>query len=821
MRFVLAISAALACLTSAGADMSFNRDIRPLLAERCFECHGPAKAKAGLRLDQPSSATNVLKSSSIAIVPGDASKSEIVRRLHASAGEDQMPPSDSGKKPFTESEIALIEKWIDEGARFDSHWAYTPIARPAIPAPIAPEIAQNPIDAFIQKDLAAHQLRPTDKASARILDRRLAFDLAGLPPFLTADSWEGKVEAYLNAPTFGERMALWWLDLVRYADTEGYFFDSHRNVYLYRDYVIRAFNSNKPFDEFTREQLAGDLLPDSGWEEKIASGYNRLILTTHETGVNAAEYRARYAADRVRNLGSVWMGLTVACAQCHDHKFDPISTADFYRLSAFFADIKEEATEKQPEVFVGIDDPEYRALLEKTAAILRVRDAGLPEFECAQIIAEDEFRETGRVPEIWPKSRKTTEVTGLLRKKIAGHATDDEEREVARYFRRHFNGYLYKELFRATKAREKFEETATPSLITQRAAPQSVHILPRGDWMDHSGPQVFARVPKFLNATEPEDLLDRADLADWLTSPENPLTARVLANRVWQLFFGVGLVRSLDDFGAQGEAPSNPELLDYLASELIESRWNIKHVVRLIVTSHTYQQTSSRSSEAGEKDPENRLFSRQNRFELPAEFLRDNVRSVAGLLSLNQGGPPIQSTLPEEFARAAALNTEEPTLSDTRGERLYRRSIYLYRKRSFLEPTLAAFNASTREECNSQRTISNSPRESLALLNAPAFIESARAFAERIIDSCNNESARISFAFQTALNRDASPREALILKELASAAEERFSQDPISAAKFIRTGQYRWPQHIEAVELATWTEVARAILNLEETNTRY
>jgi hypothetical protein len=820
MQLHSAILAFFVVFSGAAADVSFNRDIRPLLAEHCFECHGPGKAKAGLRLDLRPGATSELKSGATAISPNHPDHSELLRRIRGDASEDRMPPADSGKSALTEKQIALLEMWISQGAKWDSHWSFAPIARPSIPKPAFPDLALNPIDAFIQKDLAAHNLKPAAKPTQRILDRRLSFDLAGLPPFISGDDWDAKVDAYLADNSYGERMALWWLDLVRYADTEGYFYDSPRNVYPYRDYVIRAFNSNKPFDQFTTEQLAGDLIPNSSWEQKVASGYNRLILTTHETGVNAAEYRARYAADRVRNLGAVWLGLTLGCAQCHDHKFDPISSADFYRFSAFFSDIKEEATAEQPETFVGIDSAEYRALVQQSDEILRIQAAGAPEIRCAETLAEKELLETGKGPDYWPKSKRTDGVVAEMRKKALGQATATEALDVEKYFERHFKVKLFRELTKITKARNAFERGAEPSLITERGPRRAVRVLPRGNWMDESGPQVRPGFPMFIPVEHDSDILDRADLAAWLMSPENPLTARVIANRLWQLFFGEGLVRSLDDFGAQGEAPANPELLDYLACELRESGWDIKRVVRLIVTSYTYQQSSSATTAALEGDPENRLFSRQNRFPLPAEFLRDNVRSIAGLLSRRGDGAPVSAYLGTDTFQTVGMSMDETPEVD-KGERQYRRGLYIFRKRSFLHPSLAAFEASTREECMSHRATSQNPREALTLLNAPGYVECARAFGERIHDSATNDCDRIARAFEFALNRNPSEKEKSLIQKLLDEQRRTFGANPISAAKMIRTGQYRWPKHIEAAELGAWAEVGRAILNLDETNTRY
>lgn len=804
----------------ARGQVSFNREVRPILAEHCIECHGPAKAKGGLRLDQQFSATNVLKSGAVAIKPSEPARSEVLLRLRAEAAEDRMPPPESGKKALTEREIAVLEKWITEGAKWDGHWAFAAIRKPPTPPPAFPDFARNAIDAFVQNEVVAPGLHPSPRADERTLSRRLAFDLAGLPPFLDAHSWEEKVDAYLAAPSFGERMALWWLDLVRYADSEGYFYDSHRNIYLYRDYVVRSFNVNKRFDCFTAEQIAGDLLPNAGFEEKIASGYNRLILTTHEAGANDAEYRARYAADRVRNVGSVWLGLTLGCAECHDHKFDPISTADFYRMAAFFADIKEEAIREQPEIYAGIESPEYRALVEKTEALKRIQAIDGPEIACEQTLAEQEYVRCGKAPDYWPKGKRSDYVASLMAKKNACKTSAAEEKDLAKYFARHFRVKLQREISEVMTARLKFESNADRSLITERGAPRTVRVLARGDWMDESGPQVFAALPKFLKPASVDDLLDRTDLANWLTARENPLTARVLANRLWQLFFGAGLVRSMEDFGAQGEAPANPELLEYLASELIETGWDIKHMVRLIVTSHTYQQSSFSPPELVEKDPDNRLFARQNRWRLTAETTRDNALAVSGLLSCRMQGPPVKLDASADYRELVDLYADEPYAPDS-GEQLYRRALFLYRKRSYPHPSLAAFNASSREECTSQRAQTQSPQVALALLNAPVFVESARAFAERIYDAAKDDRERLNAGFHLALSRAPSEKETSILLALLQQQRKSFAANPIGAAKSIRTGQYRWPHHIGAADLAAWTDVARAILNLDETNTRY
>ncbi len=802
----------------AAADISFNRDVRPALAEACFECHGPAKAKAGLRLDLESSAKSPLKSGNTALVPGHPEKSELLRRITTKSSDDQMPPPETGKPPLTPQQVAALDLWIRQGATWDQHWAFKPITRPPIPPAVHPSLARNPIDAFIQKGLADRGLAPAPRASDRILRRRLAFDLTGLPPQRRQFglSWEKQAEVLLASPGFGERMAVWWLDLVRYSDSEGYFADSHRNVYPYRDYVIRSFNANKRFDRFTTEQLAGDLLPGAGWEEKIGSGYNRLNRTTHEDGANAAEYRAKYAADRVRNLGSVWMGLTLGCAQCHDHKFDPVSALDFYRTAAFFADIKEAAVRTQSEVYTGISDPGYRDNIAKTEAIRRIQAAGSPETVCAQIIAESAYLRDGTIPDRWPPSAKTKLVLALIHKKADGKTSPSEDATIARYFARHFLNGLHAQLIELNKARASKEAGRPRSLITEPGPVRIVRALPRGDWTDSSGPTVS---PGFLlespgDDNSSEERMNRLHLSQWLLAPNNPLTARVTVNRLWRLCFGAGLSRNLDDFGAQGDPPANPELLDWLASEFIASGWDVKRLLRLIVTSHTYQQVAPASGA-----PDDGLFATQSRFQLQAEFIRNNILSTAGLLSRAQFGQPVKPYLPPGFLDNIDTLGEDPYVPD-RGERLYRRGVYLYHKRTFLHPTLAAFNASSREECVSERAESQIPHQALALLNAPAFVEAARAFGERMHLAARNDDGRIRAGYAIALDREPSSAELAVLTALLASQRASYSADEIGAAQSIRTGNYRWPKNMEAVELAAWTDVARAILNLDELNQR-
>ncbi len=573
--------------------IAFNRDVRPILSENCFKCHGfdAKKREANRRIDTRDGALAEIEGVR-AIVPGKLADSEVHARIHATDKDEQMPPPKSGKK-LDERQRAIIDQWIKDGAEYQPHWAYAPVRRPT---EISPAKNQNPIDALVQARLGQIGLQPSPEADRRTLIRRLSLDLTGLPPrpkdvedFAGAQlTYENAVDQFLASPAYGERMTVFWLDLVRYADSIGFHSDTPRHMTPYRDYVIRAFNDNKRFDEFTVEQLAGDLLPNATLWQRVASGYNRLIETTEEGGAQPKDYEARAVTDRVRSIGTTWLALTTGCCQCHDHKFDPITARDFYRLGAFFADINEPAIGvRGPGMPVA--SPEQVARLKEltdTAAALQARlDAASPEIDTAQ--AAWEAGEKKDVP---------AEILKLL--KIEAKQRNDPQRaKIANHFRSiapELAG-LRAQTIAAQKERDAFDKTLDRCLVSESLPnPRVVRILPRGNWLDESGEIVEPGVPAFLPQPKIEGRkLTRLDLAQWIVSPENPLTARVFVNRLWKLFFGMGLSKVLDDVGAQGEAPVNPELLDWLASEFMGSGWDVKHVVRLIVTSSTYRQTST------------------------------------------------------------------------------------------------------------------------------------------------------------------------------------------------------------------------------------
>jgi hypothetical protein len=800
LTMVLASAAVLAGVSrSVRADevepLEFNRDIRPLLSDKCFQCHGPDAnhREAGLRLDIEAAAKADLGGYQ-AIVSGDVESSELIARITAEDESTRMPPVDSGKK-LSPDEIETLRRWIEQGAPWSPHWAYVlPANRPA-PAVKDTQWPLNWIDSFILAPIEARGLRPAPPADRVTLVRRLYFDLLGLPPspgqieqFVTDDdpaAYARLVDQLLESPHFGERMAMYWLDLVRYADTCGYHGDQDHNISPYRDYVIDAFNDNLPFDQFTREQLAGDLLPDATIDQKIATGYNRLLQTSHEGGVQPKEYLTIYAADRVRNVSAVWMGGTLGCAQCHDHKYDPYTTKDFYALAAFFADI---------------DEAEH----------FRVGTNELP---------------TKRPPEILVLSRRQRERLARIEQELARlkgmqqAQAETMDAEAAERLRRRITDLQSQQ--RSINVGKRM------TMVTVALAePRATRILPRGNWLDESGPIVVPAVPEFLGelpVTLADRRANRLDLANWLTDTENGsgrLTARVFANRLWYLFFGHGLSRSLDDFGGQGEPPRHPELLDRLALEFIDSGWNVKHMVKLLVTSRTYRQASTVADDVRRSDPENRWFTRQTRFRLPAESVRDSALAISGLLINDVGGMSAKPYQPAGYYRH--LNFPQREYQHDSDRQQWRRGVYVHWQRQFLHPTFRALDAPSREECTVQRPRSNTPLAALALLNDPSFVEAARVFAQRILTEAPQQTAtgRIEFAVRWTLSRAPDEFEREQLLALIQSQREHYDAHPEAADELLGVGLTPVPPGLDRVELAAWTSVARVVLNLHEAMTR-
>jgi len=761
----------LGMLSSAMGDaaperVEFNRDIRPILSENCFRCHGfdRNQRKAKLRLDIRESAIGGGDNGrdKSAVVPGHPEQSQVMHRLLSQDPEELMPPPES-EKSVSAAERELIRRWIAQGAEYEDHWAYERVERPVVPIVGDWESWEdwvgNPIDAFIAARLQVEGLEPSPAADARTLARRLSFDVAGLPLDPNAvdvfteskdpASFDSLVVSLLESPAFGERMAVSWLDIVRYADTVGIHGDQTVTISPYRDYVIKAFNDNMPFDQFTIEQLAGDLLPEPTLIQLAATGFNRLNLTTHEGGAQSKEYLAKYAADRVRATSTVWMGSTMGCAECHDHKYDPFGTVDFYSFAAFFADVEEQGAYSS-----GNSNP-----CDRPPAI--------------------------RVPEY-----------ATMRDYEVALASVDQVRSL--------------------------EPAFTPTLITKAVEPRTMRVLPRGNWLDDSGDEVSPAVPDFF-AFQPqgkgERRLTRLDLAKWFAHRDHPLTARVFVNRLWKLYFGTGLSKVLDDLGSQGEWPVHPELLDWLAIEFMESGWDVKHIVRLMVSSSTYRQSSMCSDSLRERDPDNRLLARQTSRRLDAELIRDNALKSSGLLVLKLGGKSVRPYQPERYYMHLNFPTRTYAPSDDDGQ--WRRGVYTHWQRLFLHPAMVAFDAPSREECVAERPYSNTPLAALVSLNDPTYVEAARVLAGKAIARGGvAEIERVKFVFREVLARVPQPAEEKALLELFSAEQANFASDPDAARELVSIG-FAPRRDLPVVEHAAWTSVARAVLNLHETITRF
>ncbi|MBI3467820.1 MAG: DUF1553 domain-containing protein [Planctomycetes bacterium] len=670
------------------------------------------------------------------------------------------------------------------------HWAYVPPRRHPLPMAEDGSWPLNWIDQFILARLEAEGVEPSPEADRVTLVRRLSFDLTGLPPGpdeverfvgdVAPEAYERLVDRLLASDRYGERMAMYWLDLVRYADTVGYHGDQEHHISPYRDYVIDAFNDNLPFDQFTREQLAGDLLPDAGTEQKIGSGYNRLLQTSHEGGVQEKEYLAIYAADRVRNLSAVWMAATLGCCQCHDHKYDPFTTKDFYSLEAFFADIDEaKHLRKGTDTSPTVREPEIKVLTKRERRRVAELDAQIADLET-------------QLANLGPQQQETAAAWN-------------------------------KQIQEAKDRRDAIQSSARLTMISVAIEPRTIRILPRGNWLDESGPVVQPTVPESLGRLSIGDhRATRLDLANWLTDSANGvggLTARVFANRLWGLLFGVGLAKDLEDFGRQGESPVCPELLDNLAIEFVESGWDVKHMMKLLVMSRAYRQSSLVPQELRERDPHNRLLACQSRFRLPAEMIRDNALAVSGLLVLDYGGPSVRPYQPAGYYQH--LNFPKRDYEPDKDRRQWRRGLYMHWQRQFLHPMLKAFDAPMREECTAQRPRSNTPLAALTLLNDPVFVEAARVLAERIIRQGGPTlDERLDYAYRQALSRKPDPHERDLLRGALESNRKPYEQNPDAARALISTGIAPVPEDLDPVEVAAWTAVARTILNLHEAVTR-
>ena len=749
--------------------VEFNRDIRPIFSSTCFNCHGPDEheAKAHLQLHTFEAATKPRtyttksgkkKTKEAVIVPGHPEKSSVWERISTSDKDDIMPPADF-HHTLSDRDKKLVKKWIEQGAQYQNHWAYEPVPKYDTSKPSAK------IDSLVRKQLSLMGIKKQNGLdSKRVLIRRLSFDLRGLAPtqkeveaFLndkSANAWEKLVDKFLKSNAYGERMGSHWFDLVRYSNSVGFHGDQELRSAPYRDYVINAFNKNMPFDQFTREQLAGDLLPNPTVEQTIASAYNRLNKVTKEGGAQPGEYLAKYAADRVSNLSAVWLGSTLECAECHNHKYDPFSAEDFYSMAAFFADVEQ----------VGV----YRGGNNQIFA---------PEL----VILPPE------------KKKKLNELEAKLKK---AKKKSNEYKALAKEI-----GTLKKQ--------------AVVCVITKTMKPRETRILPRGNWMDKTGKVVQPKVPHFLKQISKEGRANRLDLANWLCSEDNPLAARAFVNRLWAMYFGKGVSEVTEDLGSQGELPVNLELVDFMARYFMNSKWNIKALVKTIVMTETYRLSTQRSQEMITLDPYNRYQARQSIIRLQAEVIRDTALQVSGLLNHKMGGRNIMPYQPKDYY--ASMNHNPFRYRSEGGDDQYRRAVYMHWQRTFLHPFLKNFDAPDREIAICSRVISNTPLQALTLLNDPTFIEAAKMFAQRIIlEGGQSTQERLNWAFQEALGRNIASAETATLAKLLSAQLHYYKSNTSDAQKLLLTGNKKVNTKIPAGQLAAWTQIARTIMNLHE-----
>ncbi len=1028
------------------ARIDFQRQIRPILSDNCFACHGPDEKQrmVGLRLDEREGAF-AARPGGPAIVAGNPSSSRLYQRISAKDATRMPPPAST--KSLNEGQIALIRRWIEQGADWQTHWSFRPPERRPLPEVKDRAWPRNPIDHFVLARLEREGLRPSPEADRITLVRRLSLDLTGLPPapaevdaFLadkSANAYEKVVDRLLASPRYGERMALEWLDLARYADTHGYHIDSHRDMWRWRDWVVDAFNGNLPFDRFTIEQLAGDLLPSPRREQLLATGFGRNHMINFEGGAIPEEYLVEYVVDRVETTATIWLGLTMGCGRCHDHKYDPISQKDFYRYFAFFNTIAEKGLDGRTgnaEPVLTLTTPHEKSLVDELERSISAREKEMPESRVAALegawektrklptasgdrlashyefdghladtsggyrhasiargevtygegmtgrsaglsgethvrfrdafpldrdqpfslvvwlrwsnnksmmalasvpeaggprglaIEFDEFeplpdqkrgsrlviRLAGSGPEevievrtraLIPQSAwrhiaviydGSAKAAGLkiyvdgkaqpvetLRDRLsapfhsaasldlgnkslgnpykgsiddlriysrllseeeidhlavhepvrslladAGGRRSREQRERLReYFLTRDAPETERRMFselnqwKAEKARLE-KSIPTAMIMREMSKPRETFLLGRGDYRNQ-GEKVSPAAPAALPPLEKDAPPNRLGLARWLVSPSNPLTSRVVVNRYWQMYFGTGLVKTVEDFGSQGEPPSHPELLDRLATEFVSSGWDVKAMQRLIVTSAAYRQSSRAAPALVERDPENRLLARGARFRLPAETVRDNALAISGLLNGEMGGPGVYPYQPkgvwEDIAYGDVYSAQRYTPSG--GKDLYRRGMYTFWKRTAPPPALATFDAPDREKCVARRARTNTPLQALVLMNDPTYVEAARALAGRMIGA-GDPARRIELAYRLAVARKPETREVTLLRELARRQLSTYRADPESARRLLAIGESAYDGRLDAVELAAWTTVASAILSLDETITR-
>jgi mono/diheme cytochrome c family protein len=826
----------------------FNRDVKPVLVQHCVRCHGPNKQRASLRLDS-ATAARAGGNSGPAVMPGKSEASLLVRAILGARGVKVMPPKGAR---LSEREVALVRKWIDQGAktpasegvavarRRSKHWSFQPVVRPAVPAVKNTAWPGNAIDRFILARLEKEGTRPSPEADRVTLLRRAHLDLTGIPPtpaevdaFLAdrrPGAYERVVDRLLASPQYGERWGRHWLDQARYADSNGYSIDSPRSIWKYRDWVIAALNADKPFDQFTTEQLAGDLLPKPTAEQKVATGFHRNTQINEEGGIDLEQFRVEAIVDRTNTTGTVWLGLTVGCCQCHDHKFDPLSQKEYYQLYAFFnnsddprlpllsADVQRRRKQISAEV---------KALEKQLLDVDHLTQAKLEKLE-GSLSAEERKKLPQRIQHILSIApngrtpRQEQELLGSLRKiDQTRHAVGALAGRWAAIAQTHL--LMTRQALAKQIARQKRQMPAdlTTMVLSERRMPRMTTVQLAGDFL-RKGAVVKADVPAVLPPlpAKPEaqarGLLkaNRLDLARWLVDGKNPLVGRVTVNRMWQQHFGLGLVETENDFGTQGTKPNHPELLDWLADEFVRRGWSMKAMHRLIVTSSTYRQSSRARPDLRVIDPRNLLLARQNRLRLEAEVVRDVALSASGLLNTSIGGPGIY---PPQPAGVYSFTQVPKNWIASIGPERYRRGMYTFFWRSAPHPGLTVFDAPDATAACTRRNRSNTPLQALTLLNDQAFLECAQALAERVLRLKGSDEVRIGHAFRLTVARQPGARERAILMKLLHSQRAALAGDAREAKSLVKGSRLAG---VDLTEQAAWVQMSRVLLNLDEFITR-
>jgi mono/diheme cytochrome c family protein len=776
------IGVVVATATTAAAPIDYRSDVLPILAENCYGCHGPdpATRKVDLRFDVRAPALTELKSGHVAIVPGAPAKSALLERIASADPNDRMPPPGAGAALST-AQIETLRRWIKEGAEYSKHWSFQVPRPPVPPAETADAWVRNAIDPFVLRKLRGLELDPSPDEDLYVLGRRVALDLTGLPPAPEAldrlvastdpAAYERYVDHLLAKPSFGERWGRVWLDLARYADSAGYAQDPERTIWMYRDWVIDALNADMPFDQFTREQIAGDLLPDADESTLIATAFHRNTMTNSEGGTDNEEFRNAAVVDRVNTTFQVWMGLTMGCAQCHSHKYDPITQEEYFRVFAIFNSSEDADRGDEAPVlswFTPTEKTQRLELEEQIAALKKAIDVATPANASSE------------------KPKGTD--TGLAEKQ--------------------------KELATLQQALGKIQGVRTPVMRELPADKRrTTRIQIRGNFLI-TGDEVTPGLPAAFHPYE-SPVPNRQTLAEWLLTEENPLTARVVVNRHWEQIFGQGLVTTSEDFGIQGERPSHPELLDMLALELIRSDWNVKGLLRLFVTSSTYRQTTAQRPEHSTLDPFNRFLSRGPRFRLSAEMIRDQALAVSGLLSDKMRGPSVRPPRPVLGLKAAFGGTTDWQTSA--GADRYRRGLYTKWRRTSPHPSLMTFDAPTREFCTIRRISTNTPLQALVTLNDPVYVEAAQALARRMVAEGGDRTiGRVVRGFRLCLGRPPSATERDEIVALHARLLERYENDLEGALHLATEPLGGVDADADLVDLAAWTVVANVLMNLDE-----